>query len=236
VFNDLLDVEADRSHAQKCVRPFAAEDLGITQGILLFAISLAAAFVFSSKLPLLTQLYLLLYAGVSGFYSLWLKQIVFLDAAVLAVLYAFRLLAGGAAENIPISPWTLAFCLFLFLGLAFVKRLKELLVASGQNRTYLARRGYMSSNIPSVRVFATGSLYVSAVIFAFYINSNAVSKLYRHPQILWIVCIVFLYWIQRVITLTNRGLMTDDPVVFAFMDKASQIVAFLVVTGMVLAL
>jgi 4-hydroxybenzoate polyprenyltransferase len=236
VFNDLLDVEADRLHVQKRARPFAADELGLRQGIVLISIGLAAAFLITSTIPLPAQLYLLLYAAVSGSYSLWLKQLAFLDVVLLAALYAFRLLAGGAAETIPISPWTLAFCTFLFLGLALIKRLKELVLARAQNRVHLARRGYTPSDIPSVRAFATVSLYLSAAVFAFYINSGAVSKLYRHPQILWVVCVLFLYWVQRVVRLANLGQMTDDPVVFAFADRASQIVVLLVAASVVLAL
>src|SRR3954453_18345614 len=52
VFNDLLDVEADRLHVQKRARPFAADELGLNQGIVLISVGLAAAFLFASTIPL----------------------------------------------------------------------------------------------------------------------------------------------------------------------------------------
>jgi 4-hydroxybenzoate polyprenyltransferase len=66
------------------------------------------------------------YLALTLAYSLYLKRLLLLDVLLLAGLYTLRLLAGGAAVGIALTPWLLAFSLFFFLGLAFAKRYGEL--------------------------------------------------------------------------------------------------------------
>jgi hypothetical protein len=62
---------------------------------------------------------------------------------------------------------------------------------------------------------------VAALLLALYIESSEVQLLYRHPERLWLLCGVHLYWISRVWLLANRGEMHHDPVLFALRDRAS---------------
>ena len=66
--------------------------------------------------------------------------------------------------------------------------------------------------------------YCTIVVIALYINSIESQALYRHNKPLWLVCPLLLYWISRVWLLTTRGLMHDDPVVFALRDWRSLVV------------
>ena len=64
------------------------------------------------------------------------KDIAILDVLTVAGLYAMRIWAGSSALAIPVSPWLLAFCIFIFLSLAMVKRYAELMamrVVDGRN-------------------------------------------------------------------------------------------------------
>jgi hypothetical protein len=56
-----------------------------------------------------------------------------------------------------------------------------------------------------------------------YVTSPAVVQLYTHPEALWGVCAVLLYWITRVVMVAHRGQMHDDPIVYAAKDRISQI-------------
>jgi 4-hydroxybenzoate polyprenyltransferase len=66
------------------------------------------------------------------------------------------------------------------------------------------------------------------VVLALYINSDAVVPLYRHPDLLWFICPIVLYWFSRVLLRAHRGMMHDDPIVFAFKDRVSLLTAALV--------
>ena len=74
---------------------------------------------------------------------------------------------------------------------------------------------------PAASRRAASSGYMAVLVMALYINSNDVLPLYHTPQALWLLCPVLLFWISRVLMLSHRGGMNDDPVVFALTDRAS---------------
>ena len=69
-------------------------------------------------------------------------------------------------------------------------------------------------------------------VFTSYISSETVRSLYAHPQLLWLICPILMYWLGRVLTLAHRRLMDDDPILFATRDRVSVIAAGMV--GMIL--
>jgi hypothetical protein len=72
-----------------------------------------------------------------------------------------------------------------------------------------------------LRSMAASSGYMAVLVLALYINSAEVLPLYHHPSALWALCPILLFWVSRVLMLANRGLMNDDPVVFALRDNVS---------------
>jgi 4-hydroxybenzoate polyprenyltransferase/phosphoserine phosphatase len=209
IFNDLLDLEQDRVHLNKRNRAFAAGDLSVATGLRI-SFSLAALAVMTAVyLPPTFQLYLLLYFVTTLAYSLSLKR------------YTIRMMAGSAATHDPVSPWLAAFSIFLFLSLAMVKRFSELqnLHTRGVNPTN--GRGYLLSDVEQLRSFGTSSAYASIVIFALYINGHDVVALYHHPNRMWLITPLLILWISRVWLLASRGLLDEDPVVFALSDRMS---------------
>jgi len=68
-------------------------------------------------------------------YSLWLKRQVMLDVVTLALLYTLRVIAGAAAMSLVATFWILAFCTFIFLSLALLKRYTELWDAREQGKS-----------------------------------------------------------------------------------------------------
>jgi hypothetical protein len=70
--------------------------------------------------------------------------------------------------------------------------------------------------------------FLSVVVFSLYIDSPEVSKLYSKPKILWAISLLFLFWISRIWVITNRGKMTDDPIVFTIKDTSSYFI-FLII-------
>jgi 4-hydroxybenzoate polyprenyltransferase len=228
VVNDLVDVHADRLHPRKRRRPIAAGEVTIPQaallagGLVLAALTLAAA-----ALPVEFLGVLALYFATSQAYSLVLKRVPVLDVIVLAGLYALRLLAGAVATGVSISAWLLAFALFFFLSLAYVKRYTELTMLRERGEGTTARRGYEVPDLELVRSVGPASGYLSVLVLALYTSSEAVRALYPHPQFLWLLGPVLLYWISRVWLLAHRGQMHDDPIVFAVKDRTSYVVGTL---------
>jgi 4-hydroxybenzoate polyprenyltransferase len=221
IINDLLDLESDRVHLHKRKRAFAAGNLSVATGLgISFALA-AAALITAAYLPRKFLAYLLLYFVTTLAYSLSLKRIVLVDVVVLSSLYTIRMLAGSEATHDPVSPWLAAFSIFLFLSLAMVKRFSELQNLHSRGATPTNARGYLLSDIEQLRSFGTSSAYASIVIFALYINGRDVVALYHHPTRMWLITPLLILWISRVWLLASRGLLDEDPVVFALSDRMS---------------
>ena len=221
LINDLLDIESDRRSARKRQRPFASGDLPPASGLIASAFLLAIGLALTRALPFPFLLWLLFYAASTLAYSFYLKRIAPLDVLVLSGLYTMRLLAGGAATDTPISHWLAGFAIFLFFSLAIVKRFAELENIRLSGVPLKNGRGYLPSDIEQVRAFGTASAFAAVVIFANYISSQDVMKLYHHPRFLWLIVPLMILWLCRVWLLASRGELDEDPVAFALSDLPS---------------
>lgn len=222
LINDLLDLEADRAHRSKCNRPLAAGRLAIPRALLLAGVlavlSLGLAAAVSPGMFGIVVLYL----AVTTLYSVDLKRRLLVDVLTLAGLYTLRLVAGGVAVGVVVSPWLMSFSVFFFLGLALVKRYVELkaIEKAGQFRT--VGRDYTPADLPMVGSAGLASGYLAVLVFTLYISQSPMAtRLYERPQVLWLVAPLLLYWITRLWFIAHRGELEDDPIVFALKDKVS---------------
>ena len=236
LLNDLLDLEADRAHPYKQARPLAAGSLSLLAGLGMIPALLLASVLIAWTLPGEFRGMLVMYLIVTSAYSFYLKQIVLVDVLVLAGLYTLRILAGAAAVNVPLSEWLLAFSMFLFLSLALVKRFSELRALRFAEQETARGRGYFASDLEQIASLGSASAYIAVLVLALYVNSAEVTRLYSHPVTLWLICPLFLYWLSRIWLLAHRGVILDDPILYAIKDKASYMVGFLLITIMLFSL
>lgn len=128
LLNDVADVEADRRHPIKALRPIAAGDLPVSMAqvaaSLLVAVSLGTTFLIGPQLGLVA----LLYFGLTLSYSLWLKHLVLIDVFVIAAGFVVRAAAGAVAISVPISPWLYVCTMLGALLIALGKRRHELVL------------------------------------------------------------------------------------------------------------
>lgn len=221
VINDLVDLPSDRAHPRKRRRPFAAGDVPLATGMAMAGGLLAGAAILGALTGRPDFLVVLaLYLAATFAYSLWLKRKLIVDVLMLAGLYTVRIVAGGAATGIVLSPWLLAFSMFIFLALAAVKRQAELTDQQITGRAS-SGRAYMVEDLPILRGMALSASNAAILVLALYISSDAVQRLYARPEWLWLVCPLLLYWLLRMVMTTHRGRMTDDPIVFAARDPVS---------------
>lgn len=232
LLNDLLDLDADRHHPTKRLRPFASGELPLQFGLigtpLLLLGALSLAMVLSPKFALITALYFF----ISTTYSWRLKQVQLLDVLFLAGLYTLRLVAGHVATGIAWSHWLLAFSMFIFLSLALMKRFQEIQTVREQNGHELKGRGYTAHHHDAVVTLGIISGIAAVIVLGLYVNSAKVVELYARPGLLLLACPLLLAWIVRVWLLTYRGKMHDDPTAFAFKDWFSYLIGGLTLVVM----
>lgn len=225
LLNDLLDLAADRHHPRKRNRPFASGRLPLLHGALLSPVLTLVAFALAAWLSPGFAAVLVGYYVLTLAYSFRLKKRAMVDVMVLAGLYTVRIIAGAVLLATAPSFWLLAFSVFLFLSLAMLKRYAELHALSRQGRSETSGRGYRVDDQMLVQSLGAASGYQAVLVLALYINSTASEALYRRPQVLWLLCPILLYWISRAWMIAHRGLMRDDPVVFAATDRTSLVLA-----------
>ncbi|MBK5926324.1 UbiA family prenyltransferase [Rhodobaculum claviforme] len=223
LLNDLLDLSADRAHPRKRLRPLASGALPLGHGTLLAPVLLLAGLGLALPLGAEFVLVMVVYYVATLAYSLSLKRKLIIDISLLAGLYTLRIAAGAAATGIELSVWLLAFSIFFFFSLAAVKRQAELVDAAASGTAKAHGRGYQVADLPLVSTMAIASGYMSVLVMALYIYSPEVRALYARPEALWGICLVLLYWVSRMAMVTHRGLMHDDPIVFAVRDRVSLI-------------
>ena len=234
VLNDLLDLESDRRHLRKRYRPFASGQVPIWIGVVLAPILILSSLLLAVDVGNSFLYWLLIYLALTSFYSWGLKRLVIVDVLTLAILYTLRIVAGAAAMEMPLSFWILAFSIFLFLSLAFIKRDAELQSHDGEGQQ-LHGRGYITSDASLIQQLGVSSGYAAVLVLALYINSENVVRLYRMPEMIWGAVPLLLWWLSWMWFQANRGLMHDDPIVFAIKDRTSLFIGALFLGAFALA-
>lgn len=223
IVNDLLDIDSDRAHPIKSRRPIPSGGVELQDAVRFAALVSILGFLLSYCLSTHFLFWVGTYAIAALSYSTFLKRIALIDMFVLSGFYVIRVLSGGAAASVPISPWMLAFSLFFFLSLGAVKRFVELSNLKSRGVEKAKGRDYATSDRIPIGIFGISSGYLSIVIFTLYLSSLEIGTLYNFPERLWGMMPVLLYWISRLWLLAYRGSVNEDPVVFAFKDITSYI-------------
>ena len=234
VLNDLLDLESDRQHPRKRHRPFASGQVPIWVGAVLAPILILSSLLLAVYVGNSFLYWLLIYLALTSFYSWGLKRLVIIDVLMLAILYTLRIVAGSAAMEMPLSFWILAFSIFLFLSLAFIKRYAEL-QSHHREGQQIHGRGYITSDASLIQQLGISSGYAAVLVLALYINSENIVRLYRMPEMIWGAVPLLLWWLSWMWFQANRGLMHDDPIVFAIKDKTSLFIGALFLGAFALA-
>jgi len=236
MINDITDLEADRAHATKRLRPFASGQLpiafGLTAAPLIIAVALAAAY---ALMPTFAAA-LLAYLTVTLAYSLGLKRVPLLDVFVIGLLFTLRIVMGSEVAGLGHSPWLLSFAFAFFLSLALAKRHGEVLRAARIDVQEIAGRGYRGDDWPITLSFGIGTGLVSVIIMLLYMTNDAApSGFYRQSAWLYAMPAIVSLWLMRIWLLSHRLELHDDPVVFALKDRVSLVLALLIATVFYLA-
>ncbi len=216
IVNDLMDLAADRQHATKKNRPFAAGTASIKSGMFTSAglglFALGASALHSWQLAAIIALYM----ALSLSYSLGLKRLRWVDISILAALYTLRVVAGSVAAGVAMSGWLGAFVFPVFLALGAVKRLIEL--GKAKDEAILPGRGYARRDRADLRNIAITASVGAIVTYTLYTYSEIAATLYQNLWEIRLAAITVALWLGRMIYRGWQGRMDYDPIVFALRD------------------
>lgn len=219
VFNDLADIEADRKHPVKRLRPIPSGRLPVRAawafGVFLVIAALVPGYLLSPAFAATLLAYLLLLTA----YSVWLKHIPILDVLIIAAGFVLRVHAG--VTLIPVerfSPWLYAIMTLMALFLGFGKRRAELAGGGGAHRRVLY--GYTLPLLDQFITIVSGTTIVAYSLYTFFAPNLPAD----HLMMLTIPFVVYgifryLYLIQvaHVAAAPEEVLLSDRPLQIAIL-------------------
>lgn len=166
IFNDWVDMEHDKVHPKKRLRPLAAGTITEAQaarlGAGLLLLSFGIAWIW---LPLACMHLLIAYLLLNMAYTLGFKKTSILDVVLLACFYILRVLMGCAAISVDASAWIILTTFFLALTIGFAKRWAEITIL--QHKPLKANlQGYDQAFIWCLLGICTAASLITYAIYA----------------------------------------------------------------------
>jgi 4-hydroxybenzoate polyprenyltransferase len=221
LLNDVADVERDRLHPTKRLRPIASGALSVRTAVAL-AIALGTlcvglSFLLGPTFATCAAIYLVLNLA----YSFRLKEVVIVDVLAVSFGFVLRAVAGAVAVAVHISEWLLILTILLALFLTLAKRRAELTSlnqGASEHRKILAEYSpYLLDQMISV---VTASCVTA---YAFYTTAADTREKFQTDRLVWTLPFV-LYGIFRYLYLVHQKekggsptdvLLTDRPLLVA---------------------
>ncbi len=229
--NDIADVERDRLHPRKRLRPIASGALALGTARL-FAVALGiASLLGAARLSTAFLVCAAIYLALNLLYSFRLKEVVIVDVLAVSLGFVLRAVGGAAAIPVQISDWLLICTILLALFLTLCKRRHELVSLSegaAQHRAILAE--YSPYLLDQMIAVVTASCVTA---YAFYTTAQETRDKFQTDRLTWTIPIV-LYGIFRYLYLVHQKeqggsptdvLLTDRPLLLAVALWALAIVA-----------
>lgn len=219
IINDLTDLEADRQHPQKRLRPIPAGKLPSSVALIASILLLFIVAVGSVWLGVGFALICLAYLLLNLAYSKWLKHIPILDVMILASFYVLRVGAGVVLIVVArFSPWLYVFTTFLALYLGIGKRRAELaLLTDNANSHRKVLEGYTIPLLDQLTIIVSGSAIITYSLYTF----SAPNLPANHTMMLTIPFVV--YGIFRYLYLVQVEQVGGAPEEVLFTDRPLQV-------------
>lgn len=176
-YNDIIDVEDDRKHSEKCKRPIASGAISVKQGYVIMALMMmlsTVVIVLMKDRALLVGGVVVTYFILDILYCRWLKRHAIVDVCVLSFGFVLRILAGGFATDIVPSNWLVMMTFLLTLFLSFAKRRDDVvrMMKTGEAPRHNTER----YNLTFINQAVTITAAVTVVSYIMYTVSPSVTQ------------------------------------------------------------
>lgn len=217
IFNDILDLKADRVHPKKKFRVIASGALPLSLAMF-EAVGLAFAAILIGLVGPLDSLSLsiiIIYMILQLFYSLGLKNIAIIDILIIATGFIMRVYVGAFAIDAHLSVWFLLCVISVALFLASGKRRAELnLIEDSSLETRKSLETYKKELLNSYVTMFGNASWMSWALFTFFESPKAALPF-------WLV----LAELSRTTTVGKLLMLTIPVTIFGIMRYESLIFA-----------
>lgn len=223
-YNDIIDVEDDRKHSEKCKRPIASGAVSIAQGYVIMALMIilsAMTIVFMGDRALLVGGVVVTYFMLDILYCRLLKHYAIVDVCVLSFGFVLRVLAGGFATEIMPSNWLVMMTFLLTLFLSFAKRRDD--VVRMQKTGEAPRHNTERYNLTFINQAVTITASVTVVCYIMYTISPAVIQR-TGSEYVYLTSVFVILGLLRYMQLTLVDEKSGDPTKMLYSDHFLQLV------------
>ncbi|MEO5987284.1 MAG: decaprenyl-phosphate phosphoribosyltransferase [Candidatus Eisenbacteria bacterium] len=237
LLNDLLDIESDRQHPKKRLRPIASGALPVALAWTMLPILWVAVAALSWWLGTGFMVVAGVYLLNNLLYSHWLKHQVVLDVMLIALGFVLRAIAGVAvlwpiSPQTQLSPWLLVCTFFgaLFLGVS--KRRRELVNAGKQAGTQRAVLQIYTPELLDIML----SVSAATTLMAYALYTIWPDTVMKFGEGLLATVPFVAYGVFRYMHLVNVSETSEDPSQVLLSDRPIQatVILFLVTAVWVL--
>ena len=220
LINDIIDIEKDKLHPIKRLRPIASGKIGAKKALFAAVILGFLSAVFSFRLNVYFGWIIIIYLGFNLIYSGILKDLVIIDVFCIGVFYLLRISAGIVVAGVEMSYWIIIMTTLLALFVGFTKRKKELELLNfevAQHRSVLNK--YSPYFIDQMVMIITSSIVISYILYT--VDARTIREL-GTKNLIYSMPFVY-YGIFRYLYLIQKIRKEDDPVVILFSDRMMQL-------------
>lgn len=222
--NDIVDVEDDRRHTEKCKRPIASGVVSVPLGYCIMGVLVllsALTIALSGERAMTLGLVILSYYVMDILYCLILKRYAIVDVCLLAFGFVLRILAGSAATGIVASHWLVMMTFLLALLLSFAKRRDDVvkMIATGEAPRHNTHRYNLTFINQSITITASTTI----VCYIMYTISPEVTARTNFQHV-YLTTVFVLLGLLRYMQLTSVDEKSGDPTKLLYRDRFLQLV------------
>ena len=222
LLNDILDIQADRAHPGKSLRPIASGRVSVPFAFIAAMLLALGAIALSLVVDFYLGCVVIIYLLLNILYSRILKHRVLVDVGCIGCFFLLRIAAGSVASNVELSHWIIFLTALLALFLGFNKRRQELQLsdeASAHRRVLLQYDHYFIDQMISV---VTSSI---VVVYMLYTVDPATISRFGTEHLIYSIPFVY-YGIFRYLYLVHKIQVDGDPTKALLFDLRMQVNLF----------
>ncbi|MGE5371740.1 MAG: decaprenyl-phosphate phosphoribosyltransferase [Solirubrobacterales bacterium] len=208
VLNDIVDIDRDRIHPKKRNRPLPSGQVKIKSAMVLGVVTLLAGFAVGSLVNVYVVIMVGSYLLINLFYTFIGKNIMILDAMLIAAGFVLRVLIGAVAISVPASSWLLVSTFFLALLLGFAKRYNEMEVLKESSASH--REVLLEYSEPLLRQFLAITSAATIMAYTLYTMDNQVVRAFHSSKLVYTLPFV-MYGVLRYLTLVFTRHIGGEP-------------------------
>jgi decaprenyl-phosphate phosphoribosyltransferase len=227
IINDYRDIEDDKKHPKKKLRPLASGAVQPTIALVIAGLLLIAGFglAYLADQRLRFVFLLGLYFTMNLGYSLGLKNIPILDILIVAMGFSFRVKAGGYISDIPVTVWLNLMIFLLALFMAIAKRRDDIILKMETGLDM--RKAVKGYNVDFLNIMLAMFSAIIIMAYIMYCVSPTTFVNLGHNSHIYYTSIFVIAGLMRYLQITLVQNQAGSPTEILYKDRFIQVTILL---------